>query len=372
MMSTLRQYVRPVLSGAGIAVLAVWAAVLAGQFSGVVSYVLVSGTSMEPLLHTGDLAVVVRRGSYERGDVVAYRVPEGDVGAGALVIHRIVGETEDGFVYRGDNRRGIDLWQPTEDDIAGAMWFQVPNAGLALQILRAPLILGLLAAIAVFVAVLRRRPGPPAHAPAPPARRRLGPVGRLRLLLLGLVAAAAVWLVAPAAASAAGGSYRFDGGTAGERAQVDAALAASTFDWDVVPRQVTIHIQQGVRSHAVPGEVWLDSDLLRAGVFSWAIVQDEYAHQVDFLLLDRGARDRLNVALGGKAWCHADTPGLRHDDYGCERFTSTLVWAYWPSRHNAYRPKGRRDESAALAARDFRVLVDQVVGERVVALRAAA
>jgi hypothetical protein len=175
-------------------------------------------------------------------------------------------------------------------------------------------------------------------------------------------------LVLPGHALAGGGNYRLDGGSSRERAQVGRALAASTFDWDVVPGRVAVHLVQGVISHSTPGDIWLDTDLLNAGVFSWAIVQDEFAHQVDFLLFDDATRDRMNVALGGQAWCHEARPGLQHAQYGCERFASTLVWSFWPSKLNSYRPKGRHDESAAMAPERFRALVAVVVFERLTAL----
>lgn len=182
-------------------------------------------------------------------------------------------------------------------------------------------------------------------------------------------------LVLPAAAQARGGSYVVEGGTEAHRAQIRAALDASAFDWGVVPGTVTIHVVAGVRPAATPGHIWLDSALLEAGVFSWAVVQDEYAHQVDFLVLDEAQRRLLAGALGGRAWCHADQPGLPHADYGCERFTSTLVWAYWPAAGNVYRPRSARDESAAMEPARFRALLSGLIwtGETALrALRAAA
>lgn len=185
-------------------------------------------------------------------------------------------------------------------------------------------------------------------------------------LLLALAAA----LAFAGPAHAIGGNYQIVGGTPIEHAQVHGALAASRFDWSVVPGRVTIRIAGGVDSHALPGTIWLDSDLLRAGIFSWAIVQDEYAHQVDLLLFDEGTRARLNAQLGGKAWCHSSRPGLRHSDYGCERFASTLVWSFWPSRQNAYRPRSAGDESGAMPPHRFRALVQSVLAQRLAAFQA--
>ena len=192
-------------------------------------------------------------------------------------------------------------------------------------------------------------------------------MARLAVVLLTLVAALAA--LATPAAHGRGGSYTFQGGTSWERSQVHRALGASSFDWSVIPGSVRIHLDRGVNSRSLPGEIWIDSDLLHAGPFGWAVVQDEYAHQVDFALFDAQTRAQLTVALGGRAWCASTFPGLRHSDYGCERFTSTLVWAYWPSRLNAYRPETRADEAAAMSAPRFRRLVENLLAERVTASR---
>jgi hypothetical protein len=179
---------------------------------------------------------------------------------------------------------------------------------------------------------------------------------------------ACIAAVVPGGARAVGGSYDIEGGTALQRTQVVRALTASSFDWDVVAARITVHLARGVDSRSEPGHVWLDTDLLSAGVFSWAIVQDEFAHQVDFLLFDDATRRQLTAALGARTWCHAGRPGLDHSQYGCERFASTLVWSFWQSKQNAYRPRGADDESAAMDPRQFRALVTGVVSERLGAL----
>ena len=165
----------------------------------------------------------------------------------------------------------------------------------------------------------------------------------------------------PGAAQAAGGDYVFDGGSARQQAQVVKALDASSFDWSVVPQRVTVHIGAYGVSHATPGHVWLEARLLDAGMFSWATVMDEYAHQVDFLVLDQARRAVLQERLGAQAWCH-EAPGLAHAANGCERFASMVAWAYWPSTQNAYKPASRTDESASMPAAEFRALLAELIG----------
>src|SRR5436190_13467573 len=116
---------------------------------------------------------------------------------------------------------------------------------------------------------------------------------------------AVVALALPMWARAGGGHYTLVGGTRAERHTVVSALEASSFDWSLVPPRVTIEIVRGLDSQAIPGRIWLDADLLDAGTFSWGVVQHEYAHQVDYALLDDPLRARLLPLLGGSAWCYA-------------------------------------------------------------------
>lgn len=174
-------------------------------------------------------------------------------------------------------------------------------------------------------------------------------------------AVAAAALVLSGQAQAAGGNYVFAGGSAKQRTEVRSGLNASSFNWNLVPAQIKIHIAPVGRSYATRGEIWLDAQLLAAGRFSWAMVQDEYSHQVDFYLFDAATRTRLNTLLGGKDWCYG-VSGLRHHEYGCERFASTLVWSYWPTHKNAYKPGSKNAESAAMAPARFRALMEEVVG----------
>jgi signal peptidase I len=138
---------------AGVAVCA--ALVWPGFVHGGTAYVIVSGNSMEPTLHSGDLVLTARRRTYDVGDIVAYRIPEGRPGAGVMVIHRIVGGSAgSGYTMRGDNRAGRDIWRPRPRDIVGGKVVSVPRFGRALVFLRTPLGLATLTGILTALFVL--------------------------------------------------------------------------------------------------------------------------------------------------------------------------------------------------------------------------
>ena len=120
-------------------------------------WVLVSGTSMLPHLHTGDLVLVERQAHYHLGEVIAYRVPKGQVGAGHVVIHRIVGGSgAKGWRMQGDNRTAADLWYPKKRDIIGAKELRIPYAWLLLRLFHTPLFLRLFVGCLVFCLVALR------------------------------------------------------------------------------------------------------------------------------------------------------------------------------------------------------------------------
>ena len=179
-----------------------------------------------------------------------------------------------------------------------------------------------------------------------------------RLILIGAMLAA---LTVSPTAFAGGGNYVVVGGTSAEQAQVRAALNASSFPWSVVPDQITIHVKRGIDSFSLKGAFWIDADLLDAGSFSWGTVQHEYAHQVDFFLLDDPTRSALVATLGGASWWQA-LPGTPWAELTSERFASTLSWAYWPSAANSAKPTSVRDASAAMAPAAFRATLASVLG----------
>jgi len=181
--------------------------------------------------------------------------------------------------------------------------------------------------------------------------------------LVGLVLG--LFLATAGSALASGGNYLITGGNGYEQQQVRQALDASSFDWGVVPGPVQITITPEPNSEAVPGQIFLDPSLLDSGEFSWGVVQHEYAHEVDFALLDGPAHAQLEQALHGTAWCYEDTPStaLAHNQYGCERFASTLAWAYWQSPENCMKPSEVSGESGAMAPAAFRALLASLLGK---------
>lgn len=137
---------------------------------GPMAYVQVSGTSMEPRLRTGDLVAVRRRDAYQVGDVVAYRVPDGQVGERNVVIHRLVGgDGQSGWVTLGDNRDLVDPWSPRDSDVVGELVWSSAGRGDDMARLAQPVPLGLLTGGLTALVLLwpdrRRRPGPPAVVP---------------------------------------------------------------------------------------------------------------------------------------------------------------------------------------------------------------
>ena len=162
---------------AAIALFAGWFLLLAPtSIGGPATYVWVSGDSMEPTLHDGDLVILRRADTYRPGDIVAFRVGPGEPGAGRHVIHRIIGgSAETGFITQGDNKERPDRWRPTGRDVVGAEAFVVPGGGQVIGLLRDPAIFASVAAgLTVFFVML----GDPGMWAVPAwARRRIG-VGR--------------------------------------------------------------------------------------------------------------------------------------------------------------------------------------------------
>jgi signal peptidase I len=139
------------------------------QLGGPMTYTIVSGHSMDPTLATNDLLALRAQDEYEIGDVVTYRVPVGDPGAGHVIVHRIIGGNgTDGFITQGDNNPRPDLWKPTQEDVLGRLTVQVPHAGDVLMLVRSPLVVAMVGAFfGAFMVLGRPRRERPVKEAAP-------------------------------------------------------------------------------------------------------------------------------------------------------------------------------------------------------------
>jgi signal peptidase len=144
------------------ALMVVWAVTLRPQaLGGPAMFVAVRGSSMLPAYEHGDLVVVQSADGYEVGDVVAYRVPAGEIGEGRVVIHRIVGgDATAGFTLQGDNNSAPDPWHPGQADMVGIAVFRVSHAGRIISLVQQPAILAGMASAIVVTVFLARPPRP--------------------------------------------------------------------------------------------------------------------------------------------------------------------------------------------------------------------
>lgn len=125
---------------------------------GCTTLTIVSGHSMEPTYHTGDL-VVSRCGTPEVGDVVVYVPPGFDDGR---IIHRVVGGDErDGLTIQGDNNDFLDPWRIHGEDVLGIARLHVPGVGRVAMLLLDPWAWLSLVVAAVGVLLWPSRPEDP-------------------------------------------------------------------------------------------------------------------------------------------------------------------------------------------------------------------
>jgi len=163
--------------GVLLVVVTAWWVVLrpTSMFGGPATFITVKGTSMLPTLKTGDFVLAEAQPAYRTGDLVVYRVPKGQIGAGDDLIHRIVaGNATVGFTLKGDNNPAPDPWTVPRSDILGKEAVVLPGFGNTLLVLRSPLFAGLAAALIAIWVVLsppewlgRRRPAAASSSAAP-------------------------------------------------------------------------------------------------------------------------------------------------------------------------------------------------------------
>ena len=152
-----------------IAVIAFWFFELRPvALGGDASYAIVSGTSMNPLYHTGDVVIVHKHGDYKVHDIVAYKVPKPNPQAGLEVIHRLIGGNgTTGWTVKGDNRTAADLWHPKNADVVGSAWLHIPAAGNVVRYLHTPIGIAAVLALIAMGVVFKKGPSGKKEGEAP-------------------------------------------------------------------------------------------------------------------------------------------------------------------------------------------------------------
>src|SRR2546423_8631066 len=192
------------------------------NLGGRTTYVTTHGTSMGPRLHAGDLAVVQPSSHYRVGDIVAYH---STTLRGATLLHRIISIDAGRFTFKGDNNNFVDPDHPTVDQLVGRLTIRIPRGGVIRSWLARPIILFPLLALVIGGAgsslfVRRRRQNRLRRRTPRRSARGFRPVGRsdrVHVVIFGatllaaagcLLAAVALWNVAPLERAAAAKPYR--------------------------------------------------------------------------------------------------------------------------------------------------------------------
>lgn len=84
--------------------------------------------SMEPIIPAKSYIVIRQTDDIEVGDIVVYQSKSGST-KGMYIIHRVIKETENGYIFQGDNNPMADEEIVTKDMIYGIYCFTVPLLG---------------------------------------------------------------------------------------------------------------------------------------------------------------------------------------------------------------------------------------------------
>ena len=130
-----------------------WVYAAPAALGGQVRAYSITGASMEPNFHAGDLVLVRPRATYASGDIVAYRSPS----VGAVLLHRIVAIDDGVATLRGDANTSDDLDQPRVDQLIGALTLRIPAGGRIARTAASPMVIVVLAGVTLISANARRR-----------------------------------------------------------------------------------------------------------------------------------------------------------------------------------------------------------------------
>ena len=118
-----------------------WPSALGGESEALI----VRGQSMLPTILPGSLIVTKTAPSYHIDDIISFNLIEpGGFGIptiNKIVVHRIIDETERGFVIKGDNNRNNDPGPTPPEVIRGKVFLVLPYFGDLVELFRNPIVL---------------------------------------------------------------------------------------------------------------------------------------------------------------------------------------------------------------------------------------
>ena len=95
------------------------------------SYIMLIGNSMHPTIESGTFIISRPEQQYFLGDIIAF-VNEDD----RNVVHRIVKQTDEGFITKGDNNPRIDPKVVPLENVVGRALFVIPYIGFTSMFLQ--------------------------------------------------------------------------------------------------------------------------------------------------------------------------------------------------------------------------------------------
>ena len=113
--------------------------------------------SMAPTIPAYSLCLIDTHVDYDSlqvGDIVVYDRPYDHI----QVVHRIIAVLPDGIITKGDANPVDDGILLTEADITGVYLCHIPGAGLAANLIRTPVGIGIILAIVVLLLLSDARP----------------------------------------------------------------------------------------------------------------------------------------------------------------------------------------------------------------------
>ena len=104
------------------------------QLYGDTTYIMLVGNSMYPVIESGTFVVLKQEQKYFLGDIIGFVNQDNK-----NVVHRIVEQTNEGFITKGDNNRRNDPGVIPSNEVLGRSVFVIPYAGYTSLFLQTPI-----------------------------------------------------------------------------------------------------------------------------------------------------------------------------------------------------------------------------------------